>query len=339
MKQHTKRSATYLRVFLLVFLAFFLTASQALADKLIFKVEDPRGDDHGNGRLLYPIRSDFERGDLDVIGFAAKKARGGTQFEITFARPIRATDRQAIDDLGTNLNDVARLGFYTFNVDIYIDFDQREGSGFTRLLPGRHAELAPGLGWDRAILLTPRPAETKRALSDIMIKELSEALRDGNYDASNIDAAKEKLPADMNLRVHFPNRVRVMGQKVTFFVPELFLGGQAQADWSYTVAVTGASLIQSFDLAASAGLADSTAGNLGILPISPGKWQNRFGGGRDDEPLQPPLVDILVPAGASQEALLSDFDSRDDRRVQLPGIVPAEVTASRSSTSGAAPGQ
>jgi len=330
---------TNLRTLVLALLVLVLGVAQAQAGELIFKVTDPRGDDHGNGRLLYPIRSDYEKGDLDVLSFAARRARGGTQFEVTFARPIKVADRQAIDDLGTNLSDVARLGFYTFNVDIYIDFDRREGSGWKRLLPGRHAELAPGLGWDRAVVLTPRPAEAKAELRGLMLQELGEALREGDYEAQ-LDDVRQSLPADLDLRVHFPNRAHIQGPTITFFVPDEFLGGQALPEWSYTVAVSGADLIQSFDLAASMGLAASRRENLMILPISPGKWQDRFGGGREGEPLQPPLVDILVPPGSRQEILLGDFDSRSDRPARLLGVVPAEITKdSRSSTSGAAPGR
>ena len=34
-----------------------------------------------------------------------------------------------------------------------------------------------------------------------------------------------------------------------------------------------------------------------ILPVSPGRWQDRFGGGRENADIQPPLIDIMVPKG------------------------------------------
>ena len=34
-----------------------------------------------------------------------------------------------------------------------------------------------------------------------------------------------------------------------------------------------------------------------ILPVSPGRWHDRFGGGRENAAIQPPLVDIIVPKG------------------------------------------
>ena len=48
-----------------------------------------------------------------------------------------------------------------------------------------------------------------------------------------------------------------------------------------------------------------------------------LGGGRDDASLQPPMIDILVPEGQSQEEILRDFDSARDRPVELPAVVPA----------------
>ncbi|HXW08501.1 MAG TPA: hypothetical protein VD833_24945 [Vicinamibacterales bacterium] len=45
---------------------------------------------------------------------------------------------------------------------------------------------------------------------------------------------------------------------------------------------------------------------LMILPIASGLRRGSFGGGRQDDPLQPPLVDIIVPPGPRQEDVLLD---------------------------------
>jgi hypothetical protein len=112
----------------------------------------------------------------------------------------------------------------------------------------------------------------------------------------------------------------VRGQKISFFVPGIFLGGPAKATWAYVVASSGANLIQSFDVAHQ--LPDP---GLMILPVSPGGWQDRFGGGRENAAIQPPLIDVIVPKGGrTQEEILSDFDARTKRPVKLTGVVPAE---------------
>ena len=332
---------THLTRLVIVSLAVLLAAVPASAGKsrLIFELEDPRGDDHGNGRLEYPIRSDYVRGDLDLVKFQARRVGGGTQFEAIFARPIRVAGREAIDDLGTSLASVARHGFYTFNIDVYIDKDRTEGSGWVRLLPGRKAELEAGHAWDRAVILTPRPSEARAALQRMMMGVLNQQLRAGEYREDGTEITEKilmqrRLPAELEERIHFPQKIRIHGRKICFFVPDRFLGGPARDDWSYTVVVSGADLIQSFDVSASMGLADSTRDNLMILPISPGRWQDRFGGGREGEVLQPPLVDIIVPPGSlSQERVLGRFSTQSDKPVQLLGVVPAETDDSATSSS------
>lgn len=316
-------------------LGLLLVAAPAVAGRgaagkgeLIFEIHDPRGDDHGNGRLEYPIRSDYQKGDLDLVTFAARRVAGGTQFEATFSNPIRRADRQAIDDLGTTLTSVARHGFYTFNVDVYVDRDRAPGSGWLGLLPGRLAEVSEDFAWDRAVVLTPRPTEARSQLKEMMMKALTQELRSGAYEGDEMSealAVKREIPAAVEERIHFSQRVRIHGSKVCFFVPDEVLGGPARADWAYLVVVSGADLIQSFDVAASYGLSESRGDRLAILPVSPGKWQDRFGGGREMEALQPPLVDILVPPGESQERLLSDFDSLANRPARLLAVVPAEL--------------
>jgi hypothetical protein len=298
---------------------------EAAKKNLIFDLSDPRGDDFGGGALVYPLRREFERGDLDLMRLQAFKDKNATRFEATFAKPIRVAGREAIDDLGTQLDSIARHGFYTFNIDIYIDTDRKDSSGAVSTMPGRKAVVRSEDAWDRAVVLTPRPnlarGTLKRQVLHSMEKEMSRAEEVGVEEA--MADLKHSVPEDLSERVFFPTRVRVRGNKVSFLVPDTFLRGKAQADWSYVVAISGSDLVVSTDLAASVGLAEPTKDNLMILPLGAGTWQSRFGGGREGKTLQPPLIDIMVPTGMSQESVLSDFSTRKDRPVELPGVVPA----------------
>ena len=294
----------------------------AFAGKQIFELRDARGDDHGDGRIVYPLRDEFERGDLDLLALRARREKGHTVFEATFANDVRVPERRAIDDLGTQLDSLARHGFYTFNLDIYIDMDREAGSGGVMALPGRNASLRSA--WDRAVILTPRPAEAKDQLRRLVVDAMSEAMREGDENVDEVRGrVKKQVPAGLDERVYFPTRIRVRGRTISFYVPDSFLGGPAQASWGYAVAVTGHDLVQSLDIAARAGLARERQDNLMVLEVRPGNWSDFFGGGRDDAPLQPPLIDILVPEGESQEQILRDFDSARDRAVELPAVVPA----------------
>ena len=61
-----------------------------------------------------------------------------------------------------------------------------------------------------------------------------------------------------------------------------------------------------------------------ILPISPGRWQDRFGGGREGTPNQPPLVDLIVPKNKSRPRSSRTSTVARGGPAVLPGVVPAE---------------
>ncbi len=285
---------------LLACVLILAAATSIAAPEPVARLTDPQGDDHGDGNLLYPSQG-FAPGDLDVVGLTVTNEKASTVFAIEFARDIKKPSRGAADALGTSFDRIARHGFYQFNVDIYIDSDRRPGSGFTTTLPGRLAVIAADAAWEACVLVTPRP--------DVIRGQL-----DGQVDDTVL-----------RRRVQIPDNLKVSGRTVRVTVPQDAIGGPAQATWSYVVVVTAADLLNTTDLGASAGLSDRVRGNLGALPVSPGEWRERVGGGRKDEPLQPPILDLLVPPGRKQEWVLADFSSRDQRPAELPGVVPAQA--------------
>lgn len=307
-------------------LAILIAVPASAAKKTVFELKDPRGDDHGDGRYIYPDNTGIDPGDLDILSLVAYDEGNGTRFEVTFAKPVRQPQREAIDDLGTQLTDVARFGFYNLNLDIYIDTDRTPGSGGVTMLPGRLAEIDPSTAWEKAIVLTPRPHEAQTELKRMLLKTLSEDSKRDESDLKDedIEALKKQIPVDVESRIFFPTQIRVLGQKISFFVPALFLGGPAKAEWAYTVATSGSDLLQRYDPGRSLLLNKQGTKSLFIVPVSPGRWQDRFGGGRDNAPNQPPLVDLIVPKGGkTQEQVLSDFSPREKRNVVVTGVVPA----------------
>lgn len=272
----------------------------------LFTLEDPRGDDHGDGDLRYPLRADMVPGSLDLLSLAAYPATGGTVFTATFARPIAKPEAaRTVDLTGETQAQRARFGFYTFNVDLYVDTDGVEGSGRTDTLPGRFLTLAPASAWERVVLLTPRPYQARDTLRGLWQHEARQERQRqqgplGEAVLREVDAQVER---ELEARVFFPTRVRVNGPTVEFFVPEEFLGGMAQPGWGYAAAVTGASLETKVDVPALFGSTPRAQG-LMVLPIGTGDSRERFGGGRLGDPGQPPVVDLLVPEGVTQEQVL-----------------------------------
>jgi len=320
--QSTNHSTAWLAVLLMLLTLPALAAGRSTK---IFELTDPRGDDHGDGSLVYPLNDNYTEGDLDLLSLTARQGDGGTWFDAVFARRVRVPDRRAIDALGTSLTSVARFGFYTLNLDIYIDTDRVPGSGGVYALPGRMVRIAPESAWDRAIVLTPRPHEARGELKRILMRTLENEMDEGRValDETEADTMRRQIPLDVEQRVFFPTLIRVRGQTISFFVPDSFLGGSAQPDWSYVVAVSGADILQSFELTARLGLSEEGAESLMILPRAEGRSTEYFGG-RERAPLQPPLVDIVVPVGRTQAEVLRSYDLAEHLDAELPGVVPKE---------------
>jgi len=117
------------------------------------------------------------------------------------------------------------------------------------------------------------------------------------------------------------------GSILLVVLPTAFLGGPLSAAWSYVVVVTGADLMPGVDLGVESGVIGDPMSRLMMLPVGPGKSQERFGTSHGDHELLPPIVDAIVPPGASQEALLGSAVAAESRPVVLPGVVPAQAAA------------
>lgn len=302
-------------------------------DGTVFVLSDPEKDDHGDGHLRYPVRSrnDMLPGHLDLLSFAARREKDGTTFEVTFARPVARTEKVPLDDGGTLMTEIMRLGFYTFNVDVYVDTDRVPGSGNTGTLPGRNAEVDAADAWEKAICLTPLPgpAETllRRSLTNQVRKE-APAGRSSRGRAREDEKAeiRDEVTRQLADSVFFPTRVEVLGRKVRFFVPDSFLGGPASAGWGYVVAVSGSDVAGRFDLGKLTGLAPEKAtAPLFIMRAAPGRSADAFGGADEYDPAPCPLVDILVPPGKTQSQVLGDYDVPKGVPVRLPAVVPASA--------------
>ena len=306
-----------------LFLVFTICSFADSAEKYIFKISDARGDDHGDGTILYPTESDLRAGDLDLVSLAARAEDGGTMFEAEFANTIERPDSRVIDAGGRTLDSVARLGFYTFNIDIYIDKDRKEGSGYTSTLPGRNVVISSGHAWDKVIFLSPRPNDARGLLRKVLHKLAEDKIRDtkGRVDPEDQTQINAGIALDLDSRYFTPTRVRVAGRKVSFFVPPYFLQGSAQANWSYVVVVTAATLEDKLDLGEIRLL--TPHGGLLNLPVGEGAFSDRLGTTREEVGLLPPIVDLIVPDGSKQEEILRNYNVAEKRLVVLSGVVPS----------------
>ena len=279
----------------LLLLCLIVTISNAsAAEHEVVLLTDPAGDDNGNGALVYPQRSDFQPGDLDLLSLRIVRTDGAYRFEATFKNPIRNPATVAGDVGPEPLSYFARRGFYAFNLDIYIDQDRIKGSGNTYTLPGRHVNIDEAYAWEKAIILTPRPELMQKQLIDAV----AESERENNTD---------KVAKRLSQSIFFPTEIQVRYRTVSFLVPDAFLANtHPDTDWAITAFVTGAmtSIDANFNL-----LSSSSPGTeleqlpLGVMQPKQGRPRDTFGYSGVVAP--GPVVDLLAPVPLKQKKLLS----------------------------------
>ena len=290
------------------------------AGQEIFRLDDPRGDDFGAGDLVYPNRNDFEPGSLDLEFLSARVESDGTWFTARMARPIRSPKGRVTQIGGEPLDNLARNGFYTFNIDIYIDTDRVAHSGSTETLPGRSVNVHHASAWEKAVILTPRP-QVARAWYEMHLTEVEEtALRaaKGRVDRDDLADIERRVTEHIAERFFFPDRVRVRGREIEFFVPNEFLGEPARADWGYTVLVTGA------DAEQAGKVLNISPGSfsLMVMQVGRGRATDRWGIINQGDINQPPVIDVLAPTVEAQRQALADYDVVAPRLAAVPGVSP-----------------
>ena len=304
---------------LLALAALAMLAAPAHAQEL-FALEDVKGDDVGTGALIYPNRDDMKPGDLDLVRLSAEKRSDGVWFVVEMQQPIRSPVGRVTELGQTPIERLARNGFYTFNVDIYVDTDRIAGAGETLTVPGRGVAVDRNFAWEKAIVLTPRP-DIARTMMQMHFDEQFEAElraekgRTSKEDLKDVEGRSEKRVNDLYF---FPTKVRVSGRQVEFMVPTEFLGGVPEPSWAYTVLVTGTDLEQT-----------GRPGNLGsrrptmmTMGVARGVRWSQWGIRSDADEATPPVIDILSPDPDVQPTVLADFDVVAGRLAAVPGLAP-----------------
>jgi hypothetical protein len=296
-----------------------LFAFPARAEEL-FRLEDVRGDDVGNGELLYPNRLDLQRGDLDLFAVSAEQRKDGVWFVVEFAKPVRSPEGRVTELGQTPLEKLARNGFFTFNVDIYVDTDRIAGAGFVETVPGRGVVVDRNYAWEKAIVLTPRPDIARTMLQMYFDDEFETELRakKGRVSKEELEQLENRSERRVEDLYFFPTRVRVNGRAVEFQVPEEFLGGVPAKSWGYTVVVTGANIQQ----AGSPINVTSDRTPMMTMGVARGITTSDWGIRGDVDAGVPPVVDILAPDPDTQPTVLDDYDTVAARLANVPGVAP-----------------
>jgi len=287
-----------MRKITILFVLILIFASSSFADKLLFKLTDPTGDDHGSGSYVYPKNPVFKEGSFDLTGFEVYESDSDLIFKIYFKnRFLFPPDLQLSNN--KNLKDLFKTNLFLQNIDIYIDKDHKYNSGIVDLIPGRNAKVLPDCAWEGAILISPQPY-----LARSEMKRLAMRLVD---------------------KVIIPNFYDVKDNYVQVKVPKKSIGQPTQR-WGYIVMVTGAEWENSmFSL--------SNWMNYGSTYEEPvlnriveeyaSEWE--FGGG-DKEGTAPNIIDMFAASNESQEKRLGAYDPKTRKRAVISAIYPFPST-------------
>jgi carbohydrate-binding DOMON domain-containing protein len=250
--------------------------------------DDPAGDAYGPGSYLPPGDGEFEDGDFDLRRFAVLLDGDDVVLEVTLGarvRPPASTQRTNATPLElTN-------GLYLQNVDVYVDTDPASRAGFSSCIPGRRVAFANGRTWKAAVVLAPQPGPVREVLDEAM--------------------------GPAAARVHVATRIQARGRTLVARVPVSFFGEAPTDAWGWSVQVSGARWERTYAVADRVrGLAAPDAFTMPVLPVREA-WA--FGGATKDD-VHPRVVDVLLPAGADQRAVLGSFDAAAGSYARVPFV-------------------
>jgi carbohydrate-binding DOMON domain-containing protein len=267
----------------LAVLALFGVATAASAQYKV-TLKDPKGDDKGPGTYTYPTDQVYTPGSFDLTEFSVEEK--GNDVVMKFVMNARLEDPWGSKDWGGN-------GFSLQHLQVYIDKDRQEGSGFTEALPGINASFRPEEAWDTVAIVGAQGNTRVR---------------------SEVDTKAAKMAGALVL----PKKVQATGKTITatFAKSEL---GTPQAGWGYQV------LVQSNE-----GFPD--ANEVLTRKVNEYEGQHRFGGGTDYDG-DPHFIDMLAGEAKGDQSeieaqytilkdYVSDADPSKNRWVTVPMIYP-----------------
>jgi len=239
-------------------------------------------------------------------------------FTVEMAQPVRSPTGRVTEIGQIPIERLARNGFYTFNVDIYIDTDRIVGLGQTVTIPGRGVTVDRSFAWEKAVILTPRPgvAATMLQLSFDNTFEAELRARQGRVSKADLAELQGRSEARVRDLYYFPDKVRVNGRRIEFLVPTEFLGGTPAPSWAYTAVVTGADLEQT----GRPGQLAPAKPTMMTMSVARGIRNSQFGIRSDVDEATPPVVDILAPDPGAKSTVLDNFDMVAGRLAAVPGV-------------------
>ena len=238
---------------------------------------DPKGDDNGPGTYKYPTNAAYKRGVFDLTDVTVKDAGSDIEISLTIATPFEDPwDSAKWPNPGN--------GFSVQMFQVYVDADNKPGSGENETLPGMNGTFADTDRWERAIVISPQANKTIAA----EIEQKAKRFKD---------------------KIVLPRKVSAKGRTVTAVVAKADLAGidLVKAGWQVLVA-------------SNEGYPQKT--DLLNRRVNEMEGEHRFGGG-DDGDVDPNFIDILAGKGkggadeVEAQHEMMKFDAKANKKAVL----------------------
>jgi len=281
-------------------LVLWALASPAAGQQVV--LQDPAGDENGPGTYTLPAVQGFRKGSFDLREVRLDGVADGVEIRVTWQSPPDPV--QVRTSSGATHREV-----FLQVVDLYFQAPAAE-PGHREVLPGRRVVLQDARGWHRGVILSAIP-------------EVLEA----HYRRAAPDRAGDLC---------FPRGLRWTGRTLQARVPRRCL----PEDWSRSgVLVLVTALGPGGGFQGMAGGADRRAAwdaedpwvrRIDAVVGQCNVWEDGLGaspcaiGGCNPCEAHPFVLDLLVPEGAAQHAMLGDFGA--GRPAALPLVFPPGVS-------------
>lgn len=251
------------------------------AEVRLVTLSDPAGDDRGNGSLVYPAGGELRPGDLDLRSLDVSRSEAGFTFVATFTNRIQEKWWLPADGRETAAQNGPTPLPFNINLDLYIDTDRKNGSGFLFTLPGRKVRIDSRYAWERVIVLSPQAKSVRAQLLATLMKNFP-------------DRPRSDAEASIDETMLFTFRQRLQDNAISFFVPNKFMGDSDGSNWAITALVTAATPVRD-------------DGNLGVMQALSAPSATAFSYTSPTQPV--PVIDVLLPSAEQQYSKLAATES------------------------------
>ncbi|OGM07706.1 MAG: hypothetical protein A2008_12025 [Candidatus Wallbacteria bacterium GWC2_49_35] len=233
--------------------------------RLVFSYDDAKNDDYGPGSYSYPLGQAFKANAFmfDLRRIRIYEIGKFYRFDIEYkGKIVRSWPGYTGHRNG-----------WLFNIaEIYIDTDNRWGSGHKKAVLGRNVAFPPESCWEKVVFIGP-------VANDLMVNEIRDKTEDLEFAASLNDFV-------------FPSNIDVYDYTLSATINRSEIG-EFSDKWGIQVLSTV------FDNSSSS----ATFYNKRVYKSSS---DNEFGGASDLFG-SPNVLDIIVPQGMSQKDILSKY--------------------------------